>query len=129
MNIPTEEEFDILLKQWMTDYGHLCFNVRQRPENGVYVGKGSIYENPYRVKGKHAVELRKKNIISFYTHLKKSLLSGTSELTRDTIMALRGKPLVCFCNDGSSVPDPEKYCHSMVLAAAADALWKQCNQT
>lgn len=129
MNIPSEAEFDTLLQQWMTDYGHLCFNVTQRPENGVYVGKGSIYENPYRVKGKHAPEIRKKNIIGFYIHLKKALLTNTTDLTRESVLALRGRPLVCFCNDGSNIPDPEKYCHSMVLAAAAEALWKQCNQT
>ena len=129
MNIPTEEEFDTLLKQWMTDYGHLCFNVRQRPKNGVYVGKGSIFENPYRVKGEHPPEIRKKNIIGFYIHLKEQLLTGKTELTREAVLALRGRPLVCFCNDGSNVPDPNKYCHSMVLAAAAEALWKQSNQT
>lgn len=129
MNIPSEAEFDTLLAQWMTDYGHLCFNVKQRPENGVYVGKGSIYENPYRVKGYHTPDIRKKNIIGFYIHLKKALLTNHSDLNREAVMALYDKPLVCFCNDGSNNPDPEKYCHSMVLAAAANALHKQCNQS
>lgn len=105
--------FRAKLSTLMISHGHRVFNVRQKPPGGVYVGKGSIYANPWR--GSTTIESRIQNIWNFYNYLKDELHAIDGKITYEDIAELEGKDLVCFCNDGSNIPDEHKFCHSLIL--------------
>lgn len=74
------------------------------PKDAVYIGRGSIYGNPYVI-GKHGT--REEVIAKFQRDLEDSL---DDPLTQHALLALDGKDLVCFC-----APMP---CHGDVLIQA-----------
>jgi hypothetical protein len=74
-------------------------------DNGVYVGRGSIYGNPFRI-GRDG---SRKECIQKY---KEKILGDAAFLTFIK-MNLRGKDLICFC-----APLP---CHAEVLAEIANS--------
>lgn len=74
------------------------------PKDAVYIGRGSIYGNPYVI-GKHGT--RAEVIDKYREHLEEYLDDPT---TQEALLALDGKDLVCFC-----APLP---CHGDVLIHA-----------
>lgn len=74
------------------------------PKDAVYIGRGSVYGNPYVI-GKHGT--REEVIAKFRKDLEACL---DDPETQEALLALDGKDLVCFC-----APKP---CHGDVLIDA-----------
>ena len=74
------------------------------PKDAVYIGRGSVYGNPYVI-GKHGT--REEVIAKYREALEEHLDDPT---TQEALLALDGKDLVCFC-----APLP---CHGDVLIDA-----------
>lgn len=70
----------------------------------VYIGRGSIWGNPYPMKAK-SLEERMRVIDQYRRHLWHQI--QTDEVTAEMIMALDGKRLACYC--------APRACHGDVL--------------
>ena len=88
------------------------------PKDAVYIGRGSVYGNPYVI-GKHGT---REEVIDKYRKDLKDCLDDPE--TQEALLALDGKDLVCFC-----APKP---CHGDVLIDAVkrvkdmrDKKWKE----
>lgn len=87
----------------------------------VYIGRGSIYGNPFThkelSKTKALVKCKSvKEAVSFYKWwvLGLTKLDGINPPTLEQIRELKGKTLGCYC-------DQDKPCHGQVLAELAEA--------
>ena len=86
----------------------MCVVVNKyKSEFDVYIGRGSKWGNPYRMKNKSDVE-RKRVIAAYRLHLWKQIKSG--EISIDELKSLDGKRLGCFCKP--------KACHGDVIVSA-----------
>lgn len=112
--------FQSKLIELMRKHGHRVFNVRQKPDNATYVGKGSIYVNPWR--GSKSIHRRLQNIWNFYCYLQENLKGIRQELTKEDILALDGQNCICYCNNGENIPDLNKLCHSLILLECVEIL-------
>ena len=74
------------------------------PEGAVYIGRGSVYGNPYRI----TPTVPREEAIRLY----KALLERNPELVALVKEELRGKDLVCFC--------APKACHGDILLEVAN---------
>lgn len=74
------------------------------PKDAVYIGRGSVYGNPYVI-GKHGT---REEVIAKYLKDLEDCLGDPA--TQEALLALDGKDLVCFC-----APLP---CHGDVLIQA-----------
>lgn len=70
----------------------------------VYIGRGSVWGNPYPMLGKSKEE-RQRVVDAYHRHLWRQIQSG--EVTAEMIMSLDGKRLACYC--------APKACHGDVL--------------
>lgn len=90
---------------------HYVYNVNQKPENAIYIGRAmrareaSIWGNPYKMEG-NSVKARIKAVASFALHLQ-----NNQELL-NKLADLKDKRLLCYC-----APLP---CHGHLLAALAN---------
>ena len=76
------------------------------PENAVYIGRPSIFGNPFVV----GVDGTRKEVIEKYRHH----LAINKDLRKKVIEELRGKDLVCWCS-----PKP---CHGDILLEIANGV-------
>ena len=74
------------------------------PKDAVYIGRGSMYGNPYVI-GEHGT---REEVIDMYRKDLEDCLDDPT--TQEALLALDGKDLVCFC-----APLP---CHGDVLIHA-----------
>tara|TARA_R100001086_G_scaffold130531_1_gene67605 strand:+ start:2374 stop:2661 length:288 start_codon:yes stop_codon:yes gene_type:complete len=79
-------------------------------DTDVYIGRPSIYGNPFNV----SLYGRKGAIEKYEIYARKRLLS--SDIFREKVKALQGKTLVCFCKPQA--------CHGDVLVELANKLNK-----
>lgn len=80
----------------------------------VYIGRGSMWGNPYVMANKSDVE-RHRVIQLYKLHLNKQIESG--DITRADLESLRGKRLGCFCKP--------KSCHGDYLAEIVNNLTQE----
>ena len=84
------------------------------PLDSVYIGRGSIWANPYSHKPSKfqvtTVGTREEAIEMYRRHLWDQIKSG--QITINQLLELDDKPLVCFCS-----PLP---CHGEVLSRAVE---------
>lgn len=81
------------------------------PEDAVYIGRGSIWGNPYTIgdiDGFTGEVMDRERVIERY----RSYLVGHPELVRRARRELRGKDLVCFCKPAA--------CHGDILLKIAN---------
>ena len=81
-------------------------NRRNTPDE-VYIGRPSIYGNPYVI-GRDGTRAQ---VIERFEHIT-TIAFMVSPARRAEIRALRGKTLVCYCKPAA--------CHGDILAALAD---------
>lgn len=75
----------------------------------VYIGRGSIFGNPFSMKNKSDEE--RSRVIEEYRHwLHAQIKSGS--ITKEMLLQLKGKRLACYCS-----PKP---CHGDVIIKAID---------
>lgn len=79
------------------------------PENTIYVGRGSIFGNPFKVG-----EYRLNTVQDVVDAYQKMLVDGFLEVTVAQVQRrLRGKDLACWCKPGEP-------CHGDVLLEIAN---------
>jgi hypothetical protein len=61
----------------------------ETPHDAVYIGRGSIYGNPFQITGYR----NRDNVCDLY----EEMVEGNPKLKADFIRDLCGKHLVCFC--------------------------------
>lgn len=87
---------------------------RYKSEYDVYIGRGSIWGNPYshlpETKAIYKVETRDEAVESYRNYLWKQIRSGT--ITIEMLKSLNGKRLGCFCKPQS--------CHGDMIAKAVE---------
>lgn len=88
----------------------LCTVVNLKKESyDVYIGRGSLWGNPFIVRSEKG---RKKAIRDYKKYLIEKISKG--EITKEHLLALKGKRLGCFCRPLS--------CHGEVIAHIVNAL-------
>lgn len=80
------------------------YKVNMSDPDIVYIGRGSIWGNPYPMKAKSAEE-RQRVIDAYRKHLWHQI--QTDQVTEEMILALDGKRLACYC--------APRTCHGDVL--------------
>lgn len=87
---------------------------RRFQEYDVYIGRGSIWGNPYShmqgTKAQWTVETRDQAVDSYRKYLWQKIKNG--EITVDMLIALDGKRLGCYCA-------PQR-CHGEIIVAAIE---------
>ena len=102
------------LNKYLNLYGKQVWGKWNAPkENSVYIGRGSIFGNPYPMKNKSDEE-RIKVILLYKKYLVKRIKEDCDY-----------KNLICFCSNGTnSLHNGAKYCHGHILKAMSDYLNK-----
>lgn len=111
------------LDQLVNEYGNMVYARYNAPKNldTVYIGRGSIFGNPFKTNDSKTLQDRMNNCISFRHYLIAKI--ETDGYFRQEVKKLHGRVLVCFCSNGTrSLDDGARYCHGHVLAAGASYL-------
>lgn len=87
----------------------------RKPEGAAYVGRPSIWGNPWRVGGKAHGAMDPATAVAHYEHALQTgeLTDSEGHALIDRIEELRGRDLVCWC-------DLDKPCHAEVLLRYAN---------
>lgn len=117
------------LNQLQEKYGHRIFSKKgDVSPTATYIGRGSIYGNKYthipNISNTVLVANRTVAVLQYRSNLIKEIKKGNTVLI-EAIKDLKNKNVICYCNNGSNRPDPEKYCHGLILLAACDYLNNQ----
>lgn len=107
-------------------YGQRLSNVRIKPPNGIYIGKGSPWANPFR--GSTTVQERINNIYNFDRYYRKEFLKKDGPLNYSNVWYTFAhnnlyhmnslRPMVCYCNDGTNIPNVNHLCHGLIIIAS-----------
>lgn len=100
-------------------HGQRLSNVRIKPPGGIYIGKGSPWENPYR--GSTTAWERVNNIYNFDMHFRNEFFIVDGPISYSNVWYKIGNttaPLVCYCNDGTNIPNVEHLCHGLIIIAS-----------
>lgn len=100
-------------------YGKRISNVKLRPAKGIYIGKGSEWANPYR--GSVTVEERVNNIYNFDMYYREQFFIEDSPLNHSNVYYTfhdTSRQLVCYCNDGTNIPNVKHLCHGLIYMAS-----------
>jgi hypothetical protein len=86
------------------------------PQDAVYVGRPTIWGNPWRVGGKAHGALGPMEAVAEYERalVKGELKDRTGKPLLDQLHQLRGRDLACWC-------DPDKPCHADILLHYANS--------
>lgn len=111
------------LNKYLNLYGKQVWGKCNAPkENFVYIGRGSIFGNPYPMKNKSDEE-RIKVILLYKKYLVKRIKEDYN--FKNQVLKLYNKNLICFCSNGTnSLHTGAKYCHGHILKAMSDYLNK-----
>ena len=97
-------------------YGQRLSNVRIKPPGGIYIGKGSPWANPFR--GSNTVQERINNIYNFDMYYRNEFMKKDSPISYSKVwytFRVNNKPGVCYCNDGTNIPNVEHLCHGLII--------------
>ena len=100
-------------------HGQRLSNVRIKPPGGTYIGKGSPWENPYR--GSTTARERVNNIYNFDMYFRNAFFIKDGPISYSNIWYKFGttnQPVVCYCNDGTNIPNVEHLCHGLIILAS-----------
>lgn len=99
-------------------HGDLISNVSIKPSNGIYIGKGSPWANPYR--GSNSIIERINNIYNFDRYYRLEFLKEDSPLHFKNVWYTfkDRRPIVCYCNDGTNIQNPQHLCHGLIYLAS-----------
>lgn len=86
------------------------------PPSAVYVGRPTIWGNPWRVGGKAHGALGPEEAVAGYERalVRRELVDRAGTPLRDRLRELKGRDLACWC-------DPGQPCHADVLLRYANA--------
>lgn len=102
------------------DFGSKVYGKWNAPEDAIYIGRGSIYGNPFPMKNQTHEE-RLRVCLAYRTYCAKRIAEDP-EFAK-AVCALYGKNVMCFCSNGTrSKKDGARFCHGHVLQAAAKYL-------
>ena len=105
------------------DFGHLVYGKWNAPEDAIYIGRGSIYGNPFPMKNQTHEE-RLRVCLAYRAYAAKRIAEDPEFAS--SVRALHGKKVVCFCSNGTgSKKDGARFCHGHVLQTAAKYLAKK----
>lgn len=108
---------NLILDDFLEKYGNSVYGKWNAPSDGIYIGRGSKFGNPYPMENKSDEE-RIRVILLYKQYLAKKVLED--EQFRNSVKALANKNLVCFCSNGTNdLEFGAKYCHGHVLKAMA----------
>ncbi len=96
-------------------YGPDVYHVSQRPKNGIYIGKGSPWANPWR--GSFTIAQRYNNLYRFAKHVREH---RTTTYSRREVRFMKDAIVVCYCHYGIFDYSPKTLCHGMILKAVAN---------
>lgn len=119
------ESFIQKMESWQTQYGNKVFKVGQIVDNGVYIGRTTVYGNPFPMKSENcktvqdSINERIRVCYEYYLYITDQVRTQ-SEITHAQIRYLTGSNLICHCNDGTNTIDHHHFCHGLVLAKAID---------
>lgn len=110
--------FEDIMKKSLEHYGQFVFGKWNSPKDAVYIGRGSIYGNPFPMTDEsHRLEVCEKYFHYVLDRLKTDLNF------RIAVIQLHHRNLECFCSNGTcSLETKARYCHGHLLATLADAL-------
>lgn len=112
-------EYVNYLLRLQKEYGHRLSNVRIKPPNGIYIGKGSPWANPFR--GSKTATERINNIYNFDMYYRKEFFKKDGPINYSKVWYTFGvnqRPGVCYCNDGTNIPNIEHLCHGLIILAS-----------
>lgn len=102
------------------DFGHLVYGKWNAPEGAIYIGRGSVYGNPFPMRNQtHEERLR---VCLAYRAYAAKRIAEDPEFA-NSVRALHGKKVVCSRSNGTSnKKNGARFCHGHVLQAAAKYL-------
>lgn len=108
------------LDKVLSEHGHHVFSKWNAPKNAVYIGRGSIFGNPFPMQNKSEQE-RERVCVEYRKYLAKRIDNDPE--FRSAVKELKGKNVACFCSNGkTSRQDGARWCHGHILLACADYL-------
>lgn len=106
------------LDKCLENYGHLVFSKWTKPNNAIYIGRGSVYGNPFKM---NSEQDREKVCLEYKEYLLNKIQKD--KYFQNEVRKLNGCDVYCFCSNGTnSKEEGAKYCHGHVLLAIADFL-------
>ena len=90
---------NLILDDFLERYGNSVYGKWNAPADGIYIGRGSKFGNPYPMKNKSDEE-RIRVILLYKKYLAKKVIED--EQFRNSVKALANKNLVCFCSNGTN---------------------------
>lgn len=104
----------------LAQYGHRVFSKWNAPEGTVYIGRGSMYGNPFPMNDKSEQE-RERVCLAYREWLAKKIKDD--QRFRNAVKNLHDKNVACFCSNGkTSRQAGAKWCHGHILLACANYL-------
>ena len=98
------------LESILNQYGQYVFGKWCAPKDGIYIGRGSQFGNPFPMKSEAD---RVKVCLQYHNYLREKVKDPEF---RQAVKALKGKNVVCFCSNGTcSRKEGARYCHGHVL--------------
>ena len=96
---------------------------RQIDDNNIYIGRGSIFGNPFKINTGDRFNDRIKNCISYANYIIGCIDDNSKPELISSIKNLSGKNVVCFCATGKNVvSDTNRYCHGHVILSISEYL-------
>lgn len=110
--------FKDIMEKSLKIYGQFVFGKWNSPKDAIYIGRGSIYGNPFPMKDEsQRLEVCEKYLYYALDRIKKD------KNFRISVMNLHNRNLECFCSNGTcSLTTKARYCHGHLLAALSHAL-------
>lgn len=92
-------------------------------DDNVYIGRGSIFGNPFKISTGDRFNDRITNCIMYADYIFGLIESGKNPELINSIKNLSGKNVVCFCASGKSIySEKNKYCHGHVILSISEYL-------
>lgn len=126
------------LDDLLSKYGNLCHNMRTAPLNAIYAGRPksgaiAVYGNPFPVDAEFKRLKNTDNHVLFNKAVALSVMEfrnylftqikTSPELWYKHLKDIQGKPLKCFCTNGTlNRSTGGAYCHTLILAQFSDNL-------
>ena len=102
------------------DFGQLVYGKWNAPESAIYIGRGSIYGNPFPMRNQTHEE-RLRVCLAYRAYAARRI--AEDKAFAEAVKSLYGKKVVCFCSNGTrSKKNGARFCHGHVLQAAAKYL-------
>lgn len=103
------------LDNCLKKHGHKVFGRWNAPKNSIYIGRGSIFGNPFPL---YDEKDRIQVLLTYKDYLDNKI---KSELFKQKLLEIKDKNLECYCSNGTSnLNDGAKYCHGHVLLEYAN---------